>query len=43
MELEDLFVKIIDSYDSGTEINERALILDNKQKLINTLNKGIAK
>lgn len=43
MNLEDIYVKIIDSYSDKSEINEREKVLNNKKELIVTLNSGMKK
>lgn len=43
MNLEDIYVKIIDSYSDKSEINEREKVLNNKKELIITLNSGMKK
>lgn len=41
MNLEDIYVNIIDKYSSKEEVSERELILDNQKELIVTLNSGM--
>lgn len=41
MNLEDIYVNIIDKYSSKEEVSERELILDNQKELIATLNSGM--
>lgn len=43
MNLEDIYVNIIDSYSDKSEINEREKVLNNKKELIVTLNSGMKK
>lgn len=42
MELEDIYVEIIDAYCNSEDVKARNLILFNKQKLISTLNRGLS-
>ena len=42
MELEDIYVRILDNYGNGQDVRERETILDNKEKLISILNSGMA-
>ncbi len=41
MELEDIYVNILEQYDNHIEAKEREQILGNKEKLISILNSGM--
>ena len=41
MNLEDIYVNIIDKYSSKEDVSERELILDNQKEMIATLNSGM--
>ena len=43
MNLEDIYVNIIDKYSGKEEVSERELILDNQKEMIATLNSGMKK